>query len=76
MFDSTELYSPNLDTIQSGRMPIIRREHANRWLGDCAKSTRFDRSRGDENVKLVAHNYNFVETRRETRASQTLEVPT
>ena len=56
MFDSTELHSPNLDTILSGGMPIIRREHANCSLGDCAKSTHFDRSRGDRNEKLVAQN--------------------
>ena len=58
MFDSTELHSPNLDTIVSGRMPIIRHKHDYCLLGNCAKSTRVDRSRGDENVKLVAHNYN------------------
>ena len=66
MFDSTELHYTNLDTIMSCVMPIISGEHANWLLDDAAKSTRFDRTRGDENVKLVAHNYNFVETRRET----------
>ena len=68
MFDSIELHYLNLDTILSGIMPIIsiRGEHANWLLIVGAKSTRFDRSRVDENVKLVAHKYNFVETRRET----------
>ena len=37
-------------------MPIIRCEYANCLLSYCAKSNRFDRSRGDRNEKLVAHN--------------------
>ena len=58
-------------------MPIIRRKHAYYLLDNAAKSTRFDRTRGDENVKLVAHNYNFVETRDarlvfQTQSSSTL----
>ena len=45
-------------------------------LDDAAKSTRFDRTRGDGNVKLVAHNYNFVETRDARLVFQTQSSPT
>ena len=42
-------------------MPIISGEHAKWLLDDAAKSTRFDRTYSDENVKLVVHKYNFSE---------------
>ena len=78
MFDSTQLHSLNLDTILSGRMPIISGEHANWLLDNGAKLTRFDQSRGDGNEKLVAHNtifWRIDETRGHKKMLQTHRTP-